>query len=199
MKGPVAAGFLIDKINEALDGKRNCSIKIVNDKLTLSVFSFLSKNLRNVKNINFIIRDTRFLPENKQISHEFEIELNPQEMLFNQYDIIEKNKLCHFSAAKAMYDFIKAHVNVRITRPPHSIRGNLLMVDDDFMLSGSSSLEIAGKAGRNRGIKVDFETASWRNCEPSFMKKSRLRPITRATGKAAIRCVGGKRWTYSKK
>lgn len=34
-------------------------------------------------------------------------------MLFNSYDIVEKNKLQHFKKAKNMYEFIKKHVNVK--------------------------------------------------------------------------------------
>lgn len=151
------AGRLIEKINDTLNEKSNCTVNIVNDKLTLSVFALLKENLRNVKEINFIIRDTRYLPESQQIAREFEMDVNPKDMLFNQYDIVEKNKLSHFATAKAMYDFIRNHVNVRITNPPHSIRGNLLTIDNDFMLSGSSSLEISGKARKSRAISVDFD------------------------------------------
>jgi ERCC4-related helicase len=56
-----------------------------------------------------------------------------------------------------MYDFIKQYVNVRITRPPHSIRGNLLTIDDVFCLQGSSSLEVSPKASRHRAVSVDFD------------------------------------------
>ena len=151
-------GRLIDKINAVLQSKRGCTVNIVNDKLTLSVFALLRDNLLNVSKINFVIRDTRFLPETEAISREFEIDANPKDMLFNQYDIVEKNKLTHFATAKAMYDFISRHINVRITRPPHSIRGNLLTINDDFMVQGSSSLEISNKASRNRAINIDFDT-----------------------------------------
>ena len=81
---------LIDKINEVLRTRKNAVIDIVNDKLTISVFSLLEKNLENVKEINFIIRDTTFIPHQSEISHEFEI--NPVDVLFNAYDITEKNK-----------------------------------------------------------------------------------------------------------
>lgn len=157
MGNQVAANNLIDKINAVLQTKRNCTVNIVNDKLTLSVFALLKENLRNVKEINFIIRDTRFLPDSNQVTREFEIDANVKDMLFNQYDIVEKNKLNHFSTAKAMYTFIKDHVNVRITRPPNDIRGNLLTIDNNFMLSGSSSLEISAKARRSRAVSVDFD------------------------------------------
>ena len=42
---------LIDKINEVLRTRKNAVIDIVNDKLTISVFSLLEKNLENVKEI----------------------------------------------------------------------------------------------------------------------------------------------------
>jgi len=101
------SSHFIDKINTVLQSKCDCTVNIINDKLTLSVFALLCDNLQNVREINFIIRDTRFLPETKEITREFEIDVNLKDMLFNQYDIIEKNKLAHFATAKAMYNFIK--------------------------------------------------------------------------------------------
>lgn len=79
---------IIEKMKEVLERKRDAVINIVNDKLTISVFSLLEKNLKNVKEINFIIRDTKFIPTNKEVSHEFEI--NPNDILYNSYDITEK-------------------------------------------------------------------------------------------------------------
>ena len=96
---------IIEKMKEVLERKKDAVINIVNDKLTISVFSVLEKNLKNVKEINFIIRDTKFIPTNKEISHEFEI--NPNDVLYNSYDITEKNKLKTFSQAKSMHDFIE--------------------------------------------------------------------------------------------
>lgn len=148
----------IEKIAGILENKSQSVINIVNDKLTLSFFSLLEKYLHNVKEINFIIRDSRHLPESRQIAHEFEMTVNPKDMLFNEYDIVEKNNLSHFATAKAMHGFIKDHVNVRITCPPHCIRGNLLTIDDDFMLSGSSSLEVSGNVRRSRAMNVNFDT-----------------------------------------
>ena len=52
----------------------------------------------NVKEINFVIRDVKFLPHQSEIAQEFEI--NPTDVLFNAYDITEKNKLQHFSKAR---------------------------------------------------------------------------------------------------
>ncbi len=131
---------IIEKMKEVLERKRDAVINIVNDKLTISVFSLLEKNLKNVKEINFIIRDTKFIPTNKEVSHEFEI--NPNEVLYNSYDITEKNKLKHFSKAKAMHDFIEKYVNIKKVNPEVRITGNILIIDDDFMIQGSSSLEI---------------------------------------------------------
>jgi histidyl-tRNA synthetase len=91
---------MIRKINEVLKTKQDTVVNIVNDKLTLSVFSLLEQNLHNVKEINFVIRDVNFLPHQSAIAHEFEI--NPTDVLFNAYDITEKNKLQHFSKAKSM-------------------------------------------------------------------------------------------------
>ena len=96
---------MIQKINEVLQTKKDAVVNIVNDKLTISVFSLLEKNLKNVKEINFVIRDVKFLPHQSEIAHEFEI--NPTDVLFNAYDITEKNKLQHFSKARSMHEFIE--------------------------------------------------------------------------------------------
>ena len=56
-------GQMIEKINDVLKMKKNAVVNIVNDKLTLSVFSFLEQNLKKVKEINFLIRDNKFVPE----------------------------------------------------------------------------------------------------------------------------------------
>lgn len=160
---------IIAQINEVLNSKKNCIVNIVNDKLTLSVFSLLEKNLENVKEINFIIRDTRFIPKQSEIAREFEIENNPNDMLFNAYDIIEKNKLKHFSKAKTMYDFIKKHVNVRKVKGEFQIRSNVIIIDDDFMIQGSSSLELSNKSNRSIRKSINFDTVI-----NSFMDKSQI-------------------------
>ncbi len=147
---------MINRINEALQGKENAIVNIVNDKLTISVFALLEKNLQNVKEINFVIRDVNFLPHQTEISHEFEI--NPNEVLFNAYDITEKNKLQHFAKAKSMHDFIKKHVNIRRVNKGVNIGGNIIIIDDDFMIQGSSSLELARKNSRDRGHSFNFDT-----------------------------------------
>ena len=147
---------MINRINEALQGKRNAIVNIVNDKLTISVFALLENNLQNVKEINFVIRDVNFLPHQTEISYEFEI--NPNEVLFNAYDITEKNKLQHFAKAKSMHDFIKKYVNIRRVNKGVNIGGNIIIIDDDFMIQGSSSLELARKNGRERGHSFNFDT-----------------------------------------
>ena len=81
----------------------------------------------------------KFLPQQSEISHEFEI--NPTDVLFNAYDITEKNKLQHFSKAKTMHDFIEKHVNIRRVNSGIRIGGNILIIDDDFMYSEDKSLE----------------------------------------------------------
>lgn len=85
---------MIQKINEVLQNKKDAIVNIVNDKLTISVFSLLEKNLQNVKEINFVIRDVKFLPHQSEIAHEFEI--NPTDVLFNAYDITEKKSYSIF-------------------------------------------------------------------------------------------------------
>ena len=52
---------MIEAINAVLRDKKDAVVNIVNDKLTISVFSQLEKNLKNVKEINFVIRDVKFL------------------------------------------------------------------------------------------------------------------------------------------
>ena len=41
---------MIQKINEVLQTKKDAVVNIVNDKLTISVFSLLEKNLQNTIN-----------------------------------------------------------------------------------------------------------------------------------------------------
>ena len=147
---------MINKINEILQNKKNAVINIVNDKLTISVFALLEKNLQNVKEINFVIRDVKFLPHQSSIAHEFEI--NPTDILFNAYDITEKNKLQHFSKARSMHDFIEKHVNVRKVNDGIRIGGNVLIIDDDFMIQGSSSLEISQKRTQDRFSSINFDS-----------------------------------------
>ena len=149
---------IIESINNILETKRDCVINIVNDKLTLSVFSLLEKNLKNVKEINLIIRDINSIPKYEEVSREFEIELKPKDMLFNEYDIIEKNKLKHFRKAKDMYNFIKNNVNVKKVKPNIQVRSNIIIIDEEFMIQGSSSLEISSKNTKGRRNRINFDT-----------------------------------------
>ena len=147
---------MIQKINEVLQNKKDAVVNIVNDKLTISVFSLLEKNLKNVKEINFVIRDVRYLPQQSEIAHEFEI--NPTDVLFNAYDITEKNKLHHFSRARSMHDFIEKYVNVRKVNSGIRVGGNVLIIDDDFMIQGSSSLEVSKKNNRELLSNINFDS-----------------------------------------
>ena len=147
---------MIQKINEVLQNKKDAVVNIVNDKLTISVFSLLEKNLKNVKEINFVIRDVRYLPQQSEIAHEFEI--NPTDVLFNAYDITEKNKLQHFSRAGSMHDFIEKYVNVRKVNSGIRVGGNILIIDDDFMIQGSSSLEVSKKNNRELLSNINFDS-----------------------------------------
>ena len=146
---------MIQKINEVLQNKKDAVVNIVNDKLTISVFSLLEKNLKNVKKINFVIRDVRYLPQQSEIAHEFEI--NPTDVLFNAYDITEKNKLQHFSRARSMHDFIEKYVNVRKVNSGIQVGGNVLIIDD-FMIQGSSSLEVSKKNNRELLSNINFDS-----------------------------------------
>ena len=147
---------MIQKINEVLQNKKDAVVNIVNDKLTISVFSLLEKNLKNVKKINFVIRDVRYLPQQSEIAHEFEI--NPTDVLFNAYDITEKNKLQHFSRARSMHDFIEKYVNVRKVNSGIQVGGNVLIIDDEFMIQGSSSLEVSKKNNRELLSNINFDS-----------------------------------------
>ena len=147
---------MIKMINEVLQTKKDAVINIVNDKLTISVFSLLEQNLQNVKEINFVIRDARFLPHQAEISHEFEI--NPTDVLFNSYDITEKNTLQHFSKARSMHDFIENHVNIKKVNAGIRVGGNVLIIDDDFLIQGSSSLEVSKKRTRDMMNSINFDT-----------------------------------------
>lgn len=144
----VSSQDIIDGINKTLKNKTDAVINIINDKLTVSVFALLEQNLRNVKEINFIIRDSRYLPKGEEVSREFEININ--DVLFNSYDITEKNKLQHFYQAKAMHDFIKKHVNVKRVTNACSVKSNLICIDNNFMFTGQSSLEMPDK--RNSSV-----------------------------------------------
>lgn len=147
---------MIEKINEVLKTKKDAVVNIVNDKLTISVFAMLELNLNNVKEINFVIRDRKFVPEKSEISHEFEI--TPNDILYNSYDIVEKNKLRHFAKAKAMHDFIEKNVNIRKVNSNVKIGGNILIIDNDFMIQGSSSLELSEKRGKTIVKSINFDT-----------------------------------------
>lgn len=142
----------IDKLNQVLSNKSNADVYIINDKLTLSVFSVLEKSLRNVRRIYLIIRDNPHLPKD-EVSREFE--MNPNDTLYNEYDIIEKNELTHFAKAKAMHDFIKNHVEIRKLNPRAKIGINVLIVDEDFMITGTTSLELSEEHSER---SVNFNT-----------------------------------------
>lgn len=149
---------IVNSLNEIISSTKDCVINIINDKLTLSVFALLEKNLSNVKEINLIIREAQFFPDSKEIFQEFDIESNASNVLFNEYDIVQKNKLQHFSKAKSMYEFIKNHVNIRRVTPKCKIKGNVILVDEEFMIQGSSSLEIAEQVRKSRTHIVNFDT-----------------------------------------
>lgn len=136
---------LVAKINNVLKNKSNSVVDIVNDKLTLSVFSELKDNMKKVREINLVIRDSSYIPSGREVSREFEISRFVNDLLFNSYDIIEKNKLGHLNKAKSMYDFINKHVNVRKVKNRATVKSNFLLVDDDYAVFGDSSLEIVKK------------------------------------------------------
>lgn len=134
-----ATNEYIDRIKSVLAGKKNADIYILNDKLTLSVFSVLEQSLKNVRHIYLIIRGNRQLPK-EEVAREFE--MNPNDTLYNEYDIIEKNELTHFAKAKSMHDFISKNVEIRRLKPGTKVGMNILIIDDDFMIAGTTSLEL---------------------------------------------------------
>lgn len=48
-----------------------------------------------------------------------------------------------------MHDFIEEHINIRKVNTGIRIGGNILIIDDDFMIQGSSSLEVSKKSNRD--------------------------------------------------
>ncbi|NSW92159.1 MAG: DEAD/DEAH box helicase family protein [Firmicutes bacterium] len=150
---------LIARINEVLKEKSGRNVNIINDKLTLSVFGELSKNLKNVNQINFIIRNTSYVPSGRELPREFEINQNITDLFFNSYDIVQKNKLQHFSKAKSMHDFIKSHVNVRKVKSPGKVTGNIIMIDDEIAIHGTSSLEVSAKTKRGELAPIHFNSS----------------------------------------
>ena len=134
---------IVQIVNTALKNRENGTIQILNDKLTLSVFSELQKYLQNVADIRFIVRGNQATAGKKELVHEFELTYNPTDVIFNNYEISEKNKLKYFHKARKMHDFIENHVQVKRVRSPDMVKGNVLIIDDDVVIQGSSSLEIS--------------------------------------------------------
>ena len=124
---------IVESINTILTKQRNSIVNIINDKFTLSVFKALEKNLKNIKEINFIIRPN--------LNGYNSVENNIKNIIFNDYDKKEKNNLEHFHYAKSMYEFIEKKVNVKVINEEVVVRGNLFTINDEFMISGASSLE----------------------------------------------------------
>lgn len=148
---------LLEKIETSLSkSSKSSSVNIVNDKLTLSVFDLLQKSLSRVSEINLVLRDKNAELPTDTLVREFE--LNPSEALFNAYDITQKNKLQHFEQAKKMAAFIQSNVSIKKTTPKCQIKGNVLLVDDDFMIQGSSSLELAPKSTRSKVSSINFDS-----------------------------------------
>lgn len=47
-----------------------------------------------------------------------------------------------------MHDFLQKHVNIRKVNTGIRIGGNVLIIDENFMIQGSSSLEVSKKMSR---------------------------------------------------
>ena len=148
---------ILNKIDTVLHKSRaESTVHIINDKLTLSIFGLLSKSLTRVSKIELVLRDKSIgLPTDSLVR---EFEMNPSDALFNAYDITQKNKLKHFEQAKQMAAFIRDHVDLRKTTPQCKIKGNILIVDEDFMVQGSSSLELSSQSGRSTVTNFNFDS-----------------------------------------
>lgn len=147
-----ATNEYIDKIKSVLQSKKNADVYILNDKLTLSVFAVLEQSLKNVRHIYLIIRGKPQLPRD-EVAREFE--MNPNDTLYNEYDIVEKNELTHFAKAKTMHDFISKNVEIRRLSPRANVGLNILIIDDDFMITGTTSLELNDRRSEQR---IDFNS-----------------------------------------
>ena len=147
-----ATNEYIDKIKSVLQSKKNADVYILNDKLTLSVFAVLEQSLKNVRHIYLIIRGKPQLPRD-EVAREFE--MNPNDTLYNEYDIVEKNGLTHFAKAKTMHDFISKNVEIRRLSPRANVGLNILIIDDDFMITGTTSLELNDRRSEQR---IDFNS-----------------------------------------
>ena len=147
-----ATNEYIDRIKSVLQRKKNADVYILNDKLTLSVFAVLEQSLKNVRHIYLIIRGKPQLPRD-EVAREFE--MNPNDTLYNEYDIVEKNELTHFAKAKSMHDFISKNVEIRRLSPRANVGLNILIIDDDFMITGTTSLELNDRRSEQR---IDFNS-----------------------------------------
>ena len=54
-----------------------------------------------------------------------------------------------------MYDFIKEHINIKRTTGSCQIKDNVLLIDNDFMIQDSSSLELSNKV-KNKNKQFQF-------------------------------------------
>lgn len=148
---------LLQKLRDTLHKDEAGSIvSIINDKLTLSVFSLLESSLERVQSIQLLLRDKEVFLPTSELAREFEI--NPNDALFNTYDITQKNKLQHFEQARQMATFIRSHVDLKRTTPKCKIKGNVLLVDAEFMIQGSSSLELGAEEERAGHRSINFDS-----------------------------------------
>ena len=145
----------INNVKEKISKEKNANINIVNDKLTISVFENLRKNIKNIDNINLIIRSALY-NSNSDISREFEITKQIDDILFNSYDIVQKNKLTHLNSAKKMYEFINEYVNVKKIKNSNIIKSNLLTVGNEYGIIGDSSLEVVKRKTKSFNFNTEF-------------------------------------------
>ena len=53
---------------------------------------------------------------------------------------------------------MQKHVNIRKVNKGICINGNVLIIDEDFMIQGSSSLEVSKKMSRESFNNINFDT-----------------------------------------
>ncbi len=72
-----------------------------------------------------------------------------------------------------MYDFINKHINIKKTSPLCQIKGNLLLIDEELMIQGSSSLEFSPKARKSKISRINFDSVIYESMDREQIAKAR--------------------------
>ncbi|TYQ15708.1 UNVERIFIED_CONTAM: Superfamily II DNA and RNA helicases [Acetivibrio alkalicellulosi] len=148
---------LIEKLMGIIKNNKIKELNIINDKLTLSVFSQLQSMLTKLNKINIILRESPYTSIN-QVSREFEITKMTNNVLFSGYDIAQKTTLSHLALAKSMSDFIKNNVNIKKIKNNQAVKSNVLYADDIYAIFGDSSLELNKRnSDEFEGLRMNVE------------------------------------------